>query len=208
MLHWIHTHQRDPGPHRRAFHTTSSQPGYIPTRGGLHSRPGLKFDFSTLRSTQPRFTLVFREPTFISTRGEFNPELSTSDSHCTRCNPGRIFCNPCAHAHTQITNPACAMHRKRAVAVHVRPNGRLRFSVYVTSTWLLQVLFRSNRSFFCCLTCICEDAEVAKTNPGNTGICSRQGGRYVCPTKAAPGLFTCTCTSTCKPTRVHSSAVD
>ena len=122
--------------------------------------------------------------------------------------PGADFCNPCAHAHTQITNPACAMHRKRAVAVHVRPNGRLRFSVYVTSTWLLQVLFRSNRSFFCCFTCICEDAEVAKTNPGNTGICSRQGGRYVCPTKAAPGLFTCTCTSTCKPTRVHSSAVD
>jgi hypothetical protein len=100
-------------PTFRAFHTTSSQPGYIPTWGGLHSRPGLKFDFSTLHSTQPRFTRVFREPTFISTRGEFNPELSTSDSHCTRCNPGRIFCNPCAHAHTQITKPACAMHRKR-----------------------------------------------------------------------------------------------
>ena len=147
------------------------------TRGGLHSRPGLKFDFSTLHSTQPRFTLVFREPTFISTRGEFNPELSTSDSHCTRC-------------------------------------GRLRCNVYVMSTWLLQVLFRLNRSFFCCFTCFCEDAEVAKMNPCNTGICSRQGGRYVMSQRRQRRAFLharvqlyIQCTFTCKPTRVHAVRV-
>ena len=117
----------------RAFHTASSQPGYISTRGGLHSRPGLKFDFSTLRSTQPRFTLVFREPTFISTRGEFNPELSTSNSHFARCNPGRMFCNPYAHAHSQITNPTGAMYRKRGrCGARARTAGRLRFSMYVS----------------------------------------------------------------------------
>ena len=155
----------------------------------------MKFDFSTLHSTQPRFTLVFREPTFISTRGEFNPELSTSDSHCTRCNPGRIFCNPCAHAHTQITNPACAMHRKRGrcgARAAERPASLQRVrdvnmappsSVPFESLFLLLFYMHLRR---------CRSRENESRQHWNM-LQTRRQIRDV-PTKAAPGLFACTCT--------------
>ena len=96
----------------RPFHTASFQPGASSTRGELHSRPGLKFNFSTPRSTQRRFTLGSREPTFISTRGEFNPEFGTNDSHCSRRNPGRVFCRCCTCALTNDKSQN-AMHLHR-----------------------------------------------------------------------------------------------
>ena len=95
-----------PGCHKAFSHCKLS------TQGELHSRPGLKFNFSTPRSTQRRFTLGSREPTFISTRGEFNPEFGTNDSHCSRRNPGRVFCRCCTCALTNDKSQN-AMHLHR-----------------------------------------------------------------------------------------------